>query len=287
MFNKIKKITFRIITKIPRTYYSLLKLRPDSYPYITGDGFRKMTDHIYDETGKCQAHDIKDKQIVFLKTDLIDEWFADVHPKITAKYKLITHNSDRSIGEKEASYIDDKIIHWFAQNAIVSDPKITPIPIGLENKRYFYNGIPYLFNKIRKNRINKKNRILFGFSIKTNSTERKPTFEALTRCEIADKIEGFPTPNSYLKILKQYKFVASPPGNGIDCHRTWEAIYLGVIPIVKESICMNYFSALGLPILVVKNYDNISISDYKAINTDILPLYIDYWINKIKKYDYK
>ncbi len=30
----------------------------------------------------------------------------------------------------------------------------------------------------------------------------------------------------------QYSFWLSPRGNGIDCHRTWEALYLDVIPIV-------------------------------------------------------
>ena len=33
----------------------------------------------------------------------------------------------------------------------------------------------------------------------------------------------------------QYAFVASPPGNGFDCHRTWEALVLGCIVIVQNS----------------------------------------------------
>jgi hypothetical protein len=32
-----------------------------------------------------------------------------------------------------------------------------------------------------------------------------------------------------------YAFVASPYGGGPDCHRTWEALILGCIPIVKSS----------------------------------------------------
>ena len=30
-----------------------------------------------------------------------------------------------------------------------------------------------------------------------------------------------------------FAFVASPSGNGLDCHRTWEALLLRSIPIVK------------------------------------------------------
>jgi hypothetical protein len=35
--------------------------------------------------------------------------------------------------------------------------------------------------------------------------------------------------------MAQWRFCVSPPGNGIDCHRTWEALYLGVIPVVAPS----------------------------------------------------
>ena len=33
----------------------------------------------------------------------------------------------------------------------------------------------------------------------------------------------------------KYAFVLSPRGRGLDCHRTWEALCLGCIPIVKKS----------------------------------------------------
>ena len=32
----------------------------------------------------------------------------------------------------------------------------------------------------------------------------------------------------------RFRFHLSPEGNGLDCHRTWEALYLGVVPIVKS-----------------------------------------------------
>ena len=105
-----------IRNKIYRKLCGLFKLHPTSYPYISGDGFRSMANHIYDDSGKCDPSKIKNYEVVFLKTDFMDEWFEDAHPHINAKYKLITHNSDRSVGEREANLIDDKIIHWFAQN---------------------------------------------------------------------------------------------------------------------------------------------------------------------------
>ena len=38
--------------------------------------------------------------------------------------------------------------------------------------------------------------------------------------------------HAYRQLLLRSKYVLSPPGNGPDCHRTWESIYLGAIPIV-------------------------------------------------------
>ena len=61
---------------------------------------------------------------------------------------------------------------------------------------------------------------------------------------------------NYLEDLSHHKFAVSPEGNGIDCHRTWECLYLGVIPIVKESKAMSFFK--DLPILFVDNYDDIT-----------------------------
>lgn len=39
--------------------------------------------------------------------------------------------------------------------------------------------------------------------------------------------------------MSGYQFVASPMGNGYDCHRTWEALALGCVPIVNLSLVAN------------------------------------------------
>lgn len=49
-----------------------------------------------------------------------------------------------------------------------------------------------------------------------------------------------------------YPFWISPRGNGIDCHRTWEALYLDVIPIVwNNSLTVLYED---LPMLVINDH---------------------------------
>ena len=87
---------------------------------------------------------------------------------------------------------------------------------------------------------------------------------------------------SWTKMIN-YKYVISPLGNGLDCHRTWEAIILGCIPIVKTSVLDPLY--IGLPVLIVKDWSDINqelldtyIPDYKNINK----IKIKYWIDKLK-----
>lgn len=59
------------------------------------------------------------------------------------------------------------------------------------------------------------------------------------------------------KSMKEYAFVLSPFGNGMDCHRTWEALLCGCIPVVRSSVFDELFA--GLPVLIVKNWSDVSL----------------------------
>jgi hypothetical protein len=97
-------------------------------------------------------------------------------------------------------------------------------------------------------------RILYGFTLRTNEKERQPALEALRASHLAESVERTNS-RDYRIRLERYAFVASPPGNGVDCHRTWEALYLGVIPIVKRSAFYDSFP--GLPALAVGEWEEI------------------------------
>ena len=86
----------------------------------------------------------------------------------------------------------------------------------------------------------------------------------------------------------KYYFVISPHGNGLDCHRTWEALALGCIPILKTSTLNSLFN--DLPVLIVDNWsdineklliDTLSKFNKKEFNLDKLSL--KYWSDYIKQ----
>jgi hypothetical protein len=59
------------------------------------------------------------------------------------------------------------------------------------------------------------------------------------------------------KTMTEFAFVLSPFGNGMDCHRTWEALLCGCIPIVRSTVFNELFE--GLPVLIVEKWSDISL----------------------------
>jgi hypothetical protein len=85
----------------------------------------------------------------------------------------------------------------------------------------------------------------------------------------------------------QYAFVISPHGNGLDCHRTWEALVLGCIPIVKTSGLDSLYN--DLPVLIVKNWSDVNntllqntVNEYKNKIFNYERLLLSYWVGLIK-----
>jgi hypothetical protein len=55
---------------------------------------------------------------------------------------------------------------------------------------------------------------------------------------------------------RQYPFWLSPRGGGLDCHRTWEALYLDIIPIVWNSSLNILFE--NLPVVIINGYEELN-----------------------------
>ena len=88
------------------------------------------------------------------------------------------------------------------------------------------------------------------------------------------------------KTMAKYKYVISPHGLGLDCHRTWEAIALGCIPIVKKSSLSVNGLYDDLPVLIVDNWSDITkelLEKNNVIPFESIPqkLTINYWKKKI------
>ena len=166
------------------------------------------------------------------------------------------------------------IIHWFCQNALIKHPKITPIPLGLD-----YETIMY-YNHIRNDRGPKMTPLEQEKQIMDLRQNVRPFWERIPICygnfqyllttkygsDRVDAINKIPTKLIYYdsKNLRQttfrnqteFAFVASPFGQDYECIRTWEALCLGCIVILKTSPLDPIYS--DLPVLIINDWSEIT-----------------------------
>jgi hypothetical protein len=250
---------------------------------------------------------------VYICLSALRDFIYNYFPYIQSKIILITGDCDETCWiDIFASYNDffqfiqnDKIIHWFSQNCIVSHPKITPIPIGLDYHtmtNYYKKWGPQL-NPLEQEKI-LENIILnskpfwereikayanFHFTMNTKfGYDRKDAYESINNNLIFYEAEYTLREKSWnTQIL--YSFVISPHGNGLDCHRTWEALILGCIPIVKRSSIDILYQ--DLPVLIVEKWNDVSytllqdtINKFKTIKFKYEKLTSKYWFDLIKTF---
>ncbi len=266
--------------------------RGSAAPFISGDTFRAYADHVLDETTSgFNPGDVKLGDIVFVKTDweYLEDFFSNYHPQITVPYILLTHNSDHGAPGPFKSYLDDpKILAWFAQNVEDdSHPKLHPIPIGIANKCHEHGNMDVFSTYLHLSR--NDDRPFLGYLNFHDATY--PKERTYVRCLFSKHPWCVGPKNKalsrYLKDLSRSKFVFSPRGNGLDCHRTWEALLLGAIPIVRASTLDSLYK--DLPVLIVEEWRTVTESylneQYEAMKLkkyDFEKLFISYWLNQIR-----
>ena len=257
--------------------------RPSSSPFLTGDSLRNLCDHVFDETQSFKPLEVKENDIVFLKTDLKEIYFDHYHQSIKSKYILVTHNSDISIEKEDLNFLDDRIKHWFAAKLnVLASKKLTALPLGLENRRWLKNGLVKNFKSELSKNINKNERILCSFNPNTNLMERAPLVDiARNKQEIID-IRNFSKSKTYINELSNYSFNLCPEGNNFESHRIWESLIFKTTPIVINNVVNQNFYNMGIPLIMLDNWNdlsNLDINDLKRINEENLEKNYEIFVN--------
>ena len=279
--NKISKIKNKFFYK----EVNYLSNRNNSYPYISGDTFLAISDAYIikgkESLGIISRHD--KKKIIFIENDLMEkDWVREC----ARNFKIvILHNGDNVPKLKYLKELANSKIYVFGTNINFLDEYIEPIPIGIENAHHKKNGHIDYYNpvKLSNSKKDKKNILFASFSV---NTEVRKNYE-----KILNKYGIFNMNNlsldEYRKKLGNSYFVISPPGNGIDCHRTWEALYHNAIPVIENKY--NLFSHINLPILGVNNLEeffNYSLEKKYNIYKNLMfkyneKIFMQWWINYI------
>ena len=167
--------------------------------------------------------------------------------------------------------IPHNVHHWFLTNLMFvpdaenynflyeanTHEKITAIPFGIaEGKAERLHEAM----KTKRNPQDRENKIYISWNDTT--LERYETRSELMEWQAysgnqsltANSPDSQDTYEEYLKKLSTHKYVLSPPGNGADCYRTLESVYMGCITFVQDTPT-NYLTKL--PVYRYTNIEDI------------------------------
>ena len=289
---KWSRIEFKIESALYRKAYRISNAKPSSAPYLSGDGYRSLCNSFFEEgTRAFDSESIGEGDLVFCDAWRLREFLQAPARKVLKPFSIISHNGDPNVDASIAALIPPNIVRVFTQNGLALDERVVGLPIGLENKRLHYNGITRDFDRLRRRKLEKRPRILSAFTVGNNREVRQEAADTLARSRQNDFLARTDS-RSYRRIASEYMFIASPPGNGVDCHRTWEAMYLRSVPIVLRTVLTESFKRLGLPLLIVDSYSEaarLKEKDLQVIYDELSPLmnspalWFDFWENRIRK----
>jgi hypothetical protein len=235
-----------------------VRRRPSSKPYISGDSFRANATHVWEAAQRnLRAQSLHRGDLVFCQSDLLEE-FAEHALAIGAPPLVVmAGNSDRNFDSDPIRELRAKLgLTIFAQNLRSPLDGYSHLPIGLENRWLANHGSTRAMARDRNRPVPRRSRVLSAFSPVTNPAIRLPSVRSLRNAKTVDE-PGVVSPRTHRKLLRSFMFVASPPGNGEDTHRTWEAMYLGCVPVVLNSYLTRELDRLGLPVWVVNSYNDL------------------------------
>lgn len=258
--------------------------------FLSVDVFRDAADFVYDETrNNLNPAKVRPGDIIFVKTDYLAEFFSTIHPRIPYRYILVTHNSDLPIPGSFAYMLEDpKLIAWFGKNVEGSThSKLHPIPIGLATRTLPHGDIN-VFYKVQGMlaKITRKHLLYMNILVGTYSQERGPLYSMFVNQPFCKVCQPTKAPYDFLIDLAESLCVLCPRGNGVETHRTWEALYMGAIPIVRTSDADSMYD--GLPVIIVEEWSEVTEeflrAKYQEISTknyQLERMYAPYWIDKI------
>jgi hypothetical protein len=178
---------------------------------------------------------LRGRRCIFVYSHLLESFVQRILPRLDHRFVLISHNSDHGVDDRFRGALDDpRIAHWFAQNTLTHHPKLTALPIGIANAQWAHGNLRALVDVANASRPARRSVVYVNFEVRTNPAVRVPLLQRLEGLPVAWRAPPRPFAD-YLADMAGCRWTVSPPGNGVDCHRTWEALYLGITPIVLKT----------------------------------------------------
>jgi hypothetical protein len=222
------------------------------HPFITGNGLAARCRYVinYDE---LYVNEGVDNDWWFCRTDFIEHFFARHEPR--NPYVLFSHNSDRCVDGGLRRFLGRRCLRaWFATNADLRHPKLHAFPLGIANPRWRHGDGATILRVSRKE-VPKETLFDASYDISTYRPAREYCRDQ-TGIEPAVRTDF----DTYVRNLASSYFCIAPRGNGIDTHRTWEALALATVPIVTRSLLTEQHP--DLPFVVLEDWSEFHAIDF-------------------------
>jgi len=291
---------------------------PDSLDFLWSKGLKEKDSYCLRHTEKRatqkEINDISKKpgDIKWIRSCDI-ETFSKSVDFIKDEIILVTGDGDLSIPEDIDIEAVEKIVNckkitkWLTQNYTLNNyDKIKPYPIGFDlhtfrgyssydinrlSAFFVSNNPEKTYKRLKSLKIPEKRKleIFCDVHLLITHPDRKEVYDMLKDEPHFKPLKGRVKIETLWEKYREYQFVISTKGNGLDCHRTWEIIYNGGIVITKTSSLDSLYE--NLPVVIVQDWEeckdvrNLEIWKEKFKNMTskeyLEPFFkYDYWIKR-------
>ncbi|KAJ3075791.1 hypothetical protein HDU98_006882 [Podochytrium sp. JEL0797] len=257
--------------------------------------------------------------VIFVDGWSLADWVENVAPQINTSYILLSGDGDQCGPECYLTptqitnfTTSPLLLHWHVMNCKgidANETKISCIPIGLnqwgdkrEHMQTAYRmgvGLRHGLEWRSAREVEKSERyLLASFGIWTNPPIRQPVYDLF--CNSTD-----PTRESinahincqfgqvsqlefYTSIMAASRFALSPHGAGLDCYRTYESLFMNVIPVVVTSSLDELYAEL--PVLILERWEDLTVElmevterEFEGREWNLRQLYTEYWYHKVRE----
>lgn len=250
----------------------LCEFRPAAAPTVRGSD-RHLADAV------ARQHD---RMSIYVPTADLRRFVRRTLPRLRSTFVLFTGLSDMTAPVEALSRPELRrllgsplLIRWYAQNCIAAGPKLAALPIGVRwppvgpGPALSPLAAEALFLRARAEAPAARAPLIYSRLKMGNDRfgDRWAALDAIPAelfaggaAYVASAGDAPPTPTlEYWRGLAAHAFCLSPFGVGLDCYRTWEALAMGAIPIVRCG-ARRPFAGLfaGLPVLAVAEWRDVT-----------------------------
>ena len=294
-----------------RKYTSLKNVNSRGFLYFTDIHSKHPMSSNNSDIHHLENFEQFNQMSIYVNSTSINYFVTNTLPKINHRFFLVSGDADEEVprevlNEEQLQGVlsNPYLICWFAQNLCRLDhKKVKHLPIGLDFhtidnepdhwwKMHLEGSTPHeqeelllSYRKKGKPLIERKCHIWSNCHHRLDRYgQRENSINIIPRHIISWEPDYLNRGQCWEKTIAN-AFVLSPFGNGFDCHRTWETLLLGSIPIVKSPQFEKMFE--GLPVLMVERWEDITLELLEKTQKEFADkewkwekLSLSYWSNQ-------